>query len=151
MRLKELIAALETHQVDPKTGHQLIGERPEIPVQVEDRMVDIVLYINHDEITDHRLLKAAKVMIGKYGDIPVIRAGYVTVPMEVEVEKIVQVPVPNPLNIDMEKEIETLQYRVKELEEQNVGLTDELKDEKAKAKKALAKAKKAAEKADAED
>ena len=84
MRLKDLIFALETHKIDPTTGHAVIGERPEIPWDVEDQMVGVVFYVGHDKMSDHKLLNTAKVAVAKFGNIPVIQKGSWLVTLELE-------------------------------------------------------------------
>jgi hypothetical protein len=83
MRLKELIFALETHQIDTETGHQIIGDRPELPNLPETTVNGIVFVVNR-EVTDHKLLKEAKIAHAKHGNLEVIEAKVV------EVEKIVE-------------------------------------------------------------
>lgn len=73
MRLKDIIASLETFQIDQKTGHQIIGNRPDIPTVIDERIIESVIYINHDEMTDHKLLNTAKSLIAQYGNLRVIQ------------------------------------------------------------------------------
>lgn len=133
MRLKELIAALETFQTDQKTGYQILGERPEIPSQLDGTYADIVLYVNKD-MTDQKLLKTAKIIKGKYGDIPVIQA----VPdLTVEVEDLT-------FELDLAKayneQVHTATaQQIKELESANAELMTEKEKADAEANDQIAK------------